>query len=62
MLGGSVSLIGGHGTAIAWAPRIAEDYGIGNAMEMGIACATFVVILASIMGGPIAQFLISRQT
>jgi len=28
MLGGSVSLIGGHGTAIAWAPRIAEDQGI----------------------------------
>ncbi len=24
MLGGSVSLIGGHGTAIAWAPRISE--------------------------------------
>jgi ESS family glutamate:Na+ symporter len=60
MLGGSVSLTGGHGTAIAWAPRIAEDYGIGNAMEMGIACATFGLILASIMGGPIAKLLISR--
>ena len=31
LIGGTVSLIGGHGTAIAWAPRIAEDYGIGNA-------------------------------
>ena len=60
MLGGSVSLTGGHGTAIAWAPRIAEDYGINNAMEMGIACATFGLILASIMGGPIAKLLISR--
>jgi len=30
MLGGTVSLIGGHGTAIAWAPRIAEDYGVSN--------------------------------
>jgi len=60
MLGGSVSLTGGHGTAIAWAPRIAEDYGISNAMEMGIACATFGLILASIMGGPIAKLLISR--
>jgi ESS family glutamate:Na+ symporter len=60
LIGGTVSLIGGHGTAIAWAPRIAEDYGIGNAMEMGIACATFGLILASLMGGPIAKFLITR--
>ena len=60
-LGGTVSLIGGHGTAIAWAPRIAEDFGVGNAMEIGIACATFGLILASLMGGPIAKFLISRH-
>ena len=60
MLGGSVSLIGGHGTSIAWAPRIAEDYGIANAMEMGIASATFGLILASLMGGPIAKLLITR--
>jgi ESS family glutamate:Na+ symporter len=61
LLGGSVSLIGGHGTAIAWAPRIAEEYNIGNAMEIGIACATFGLILASLMGGPIAKFLITRH-
>jgi len=61
VIGGTVSLIGGHGTAIAWAPRIAEDYGIGSAMEMGIACATFGLILASLMGGPIAKFLITRH-
>ncbi len=61
MLGGTVSLIGGHGTAIAWAPSIAQDYGVTNAMEMGIACATFGLILASLMGGPIAKFLITRN-
>jgi glutamate:Na+ symporter, ESS family len=61
MLGGTVSLIGGHGTAIAWSPRIAEDFGITNAMEIGIACATFGLILASLMGGPIAKFLITRH-
>jgi len=61
MLGGTVSLIGGHGTAIAWAPRISEEYGIANAMEIGIACATFRLILASIMGGPIAKLLITRH-
>ena len=61
VVGGSVSLIGGHGTAIAWAPKIAENYGVSNAMEMGIASATFGLILASIMGGPIARFLITRH-
>ncbi|GEA61913.1 sodium/glutamate symporter [Vibrio comitans] len=60
LLSGSVSLIGGHGTAIAWAPRIEEMLGIENAMEIGIASATFGLILASMMGGPIAKFLIKR--
>jgi ESS family glutamate:Na+ symporter len=61
MLGGTVSLIGGHGTAIAWAPSIAADYNVPNAMDIGIACATFGLILASLMGGPIAKFLINRH-
>jgi ESS family glutamate:Na+ symporter len=45
VVGGTVSLIGGHGTTIAWAPTIAEEYGIANAMEIGIASATFGLIL-----------------
>ncbi len=61
MLGGTVSLIGGHGTAIAWAPTFAEKFGIHNAMEIGIACATFGLIFASLMGGPIASYLIKKH-
>jgi len=61
LLGGTVSLIGGHGTAIAWAPTFAEEYGISNAMEIGIASATFGLILASLMGGPIASYLIKKH-
>lgn len=60
LLGGTVSLIGGHGTAIAWAPRL-EELGVANALEIGVACATFGLILASLMGGPIAKFLIKRH-
>jgi ESS family glutamate:Na+ symporter len=60
LLGGTVSLIGGHGTAIAWAPRFVKEHGIENALEIGVACATFGLILASLMGGPIAKFLINR--
>ncbi|MGE0624380.1 MAG: sodium/glutamate symporter [Pseudomonadales bacterium] len=60
LLGGTVSLIGGHGTAIAWAPRFAEEHGVASALEIGVACATFGLVLASLMGGPIAKFLIDR--
>ncbi|OBT04176.1 sodium/glutamate symporter [Shewanella sp. UCD-FRSSP16_17] len=61
LLGGSVSLIGGHGTAIAWAPKIQEQFGLTSAMEIGIASATFGLILASLMGGPIAKYLINKH-
>jgi len=61
LLMGTVSLIGGHGTTIAWAPKFADDYGVANAMEVGIAAATFGLIIASASGGPIARYLIQRH-
>lgn len=57
---GSVSLVGGHGTTIAWAPLIAERFGLPNALEIGIASATLGLVLASLAGGPIAGFLLKR--
>jgi len=60
IIGGSVSLSGGHGTAIAWAPRFFENYGIKSAMEIGIACATFGLVLGGLIGGPLARLLITR--
>jgi len=61
LLAGTVSLIGGHGTAIAWAPIFAERFGIASALEIGVASATCGLVLASLMGGPIAKYLISRH-
>lgn len=61
VLVGSAALIGGHGTAIAWAPEIAEQHGVSNAVEMGIAAATMGLVLAALIGGPIAKFLIERH-
>jgi glutamate:Na+ symporter, ESS family len=58
---GSASLIGGHGTTIAWAPAISARFGLANALEIGIAAATLGLVIASLVGGPIAQFLISRH-
>lgn len=60
ILSGSVSLSGGHGTAIAWAPTFSTEYGLENAMEIGIACATFGLVLGGIAGGPVANYLINR--
>ncbi len=60
VVAGSISLIGGHGTAIAWAPEAAKA-GLGNAMEIGIAAATLGLIIASLIGGPIAKFLLARN-
>ena len=61
VLGGSVSLSGGHGTAIAWSSIFVEQYGIAKAAEIGIACATFGLILGGLIGGPIAKHLIVKN-
>ena len=61
LLAGSISMTGGHGTAIAWAPVIAEERGVANAMEIGVVCATMGLVLASLAGGPIARYLIRRH-
>lgn len=57
---GSTSLIGGHGTTIAWAPQIASRFGLDSALEVGIASATLGLIVASLVGGPVAGILIKR--
>jgi ESS family glutamate:Na+ symporter len=58
---GSASLIGGHGTVIAWAPLIAARFGLANALEIGVAAATLGLVIASLVGGPVARFLIDRH-
>jgi ESS family glutamate:Na+ symporter len=60
LFGGSVSLAGGHGTAIAWG-RVAEEAGLVNAASIGIAFATFGLIAGGMIGGPIAARLIARN-
>lgn len=57
---GSVALVGGHGTTIAWAPAIAAEHGFPAAIETGAAVATLGLIVASLLGGPVAKFLIER--
>ena len=60
LFGGSVSLAGGHGTAIAWG-AILEDIGLKSAKELGLAFATFGLVAGGIVGGPISEYLIKRH-
>jgi len=53
-------LSGGHGTTIAWAPLIATEHDFPAAMETGIAAATLGLIIACVLGGPIAKYLIEK--
>lgn len=61
VLFGSAALIGGHGTAIAWSPEIAEVTGLTGVSELGIAVATIGLIVAALIGGPVAKFLIEKN-
>ena len=58
---GSISLTGGVGTALAWAPTFVESFGISNALELGVAANTVGLISACVIGGPIARYLITKN-
>ena len=58
---GSVSLVGGVGTTLAWGPTFVESLGIANAIELGVAANMVGLIAACVIGGPIARFLIIRN-
>lgn len=61
LMTGSVSLTGGAGTTMAWAPIFVEQLGITQARELGIAANTIGLIAACMIGGPIANYLIHRH-
>jgi ESS family glutamate:Na+ symporter len=61
LLGGSITLSGGHGTGAAWSKVFTERHGLASATEIALACATFGLVLGGIVGGPVARFLISRH-
>lgn len=60
LLGGSISLTGGHGTAAAYAASFSETRNLQAAMELGMAAATAGLILGSVLSGPVAERLMMR--
>ena len=61
LMTGSVSLTGGVGTTLAWAPYFIDTLGIANAGELGLASNMLGLIAACVVGGPIAGFLMQRH-
>lgn len=60
LVAGSITLVGGHGTAGAWGSVLEQQHGLAGATTLGMACATFGLIIGGIMGGPLAKRLITR--
>jgi glutamate:Na+ symporter, ESS family len=60
LLGGSITLTGGHGTGAAYGGRFGETMNIAGAMELTMACATSGLVLGALLGGPLAEYLITK--
>jgi ESS family glutamate:Na+ symporter len=60
LMAGSISFAGGHGTSITWG-QLAQEHGLTGATDLGMACATIGLIAGGIIGGPIANSLITRH-
>jgi ESS family glutamate:Na+ symporter len=61
LLGGSISLVGGHGTAAAYASSFTTTRNLQGALELGMAAATAGLILGSLLAGPIAERLMRQS-
>lgn len=61
LIAGSITLVGGHGTAGAWGVVLETEHGVQGAVTLGIACATFGLVIGGLIGGPLAKGLITRH-
>lgn len=62
LIAGSITLTGGHGTAGAWGEILETQHGIQGALALGMASATFDLIIGGVIGGPLAKLLINRYS
>lgn len=62
LLGGSVTMTGGHGTGAAWGDVFSKaPFNFTPATEVALASATFGLIMGGIIGGPVARYLINKN-
>ncbi|MSU68259.1 MAG: hypothetical protein CK548_02575 [Opitutia bacterium] len=53
---GALTLVGGHGTALGFAPRF-EQAGLASAATIGASAATFGLVAGGLFAGPMAEWL-----
>jgi ESS family glutamate:Na+ symporter len=58
---GSVTMTGGHGTALGFAADF-EKAGLSGAAVVGMAAATFGLVAGGLIGGPVGGALIRKRT
>lgn len=58
---GSISLVGGHGTAATYGEQLVDEFGIANADTVAIAAATFGLAFSGFIGGPLARRLVETR-
>lgn len=61
ILAGSVSMIGGLGTAGAFGPLFETEFAVEGGAAAAIACATFGMVAGSLLGGPLAEWIIKTH-
>ena len=60
VMAGSVTLVGGPATGIAFAPLF-EKAGVQGADSLAIAAATFGIVCGGLLGGPVGTWIIERR-
>lgn len=60
IMAGTVSLVGGHGNAAAFGP-IAEQAGAQGASAVALASATYGLIVGSLLGGPVGDWILKKN-
>jgi ESS family glutamate:Na+ symporter len=61
LLGGGITLTGGHETGTAYAGRFGETMNLQGAPELTMASATAGLVIGAVVGGPLAEYLIRRH-
>lgn len=63
LIGGSVTLSGGHGNGATYADLFIAEYNMpGSIFELAMAAATLGLVLGGLVGGPVSKQLIKRYS
>jgi glutamate:Na+ symporter, ESS family len=57
---GSLSFVGGPGTAMAWASQL-ESEGLANASLVGVGASTLAIVAGALVAGPVTGWIIRRH-